>query len=122
MNKYKALNNWFNQFGIPFYLETNVPSENEIEYPYGTYQSVIGNWTDEASIAVRVYDRSNKEIRINKFVDSLAEQLKHGTMVLCDEGAMHLTAGSPFCQAITDKEDRTIRSRYINVNIEYLIM
>lgn len=122
MNKYQALYQWFNSFGIPFYVDTNVPSENEITYPYGTYQNVMGGWLDEASITVRVYDRSDSESPINKLSDKIRDALfDGGHMILCDEGAMHVSMGSPFCQALSDSEDSTIKSRYINLNIEYLL-
>ncbi len=121
MNKYKALYQWFNNLGIPFYVDTNIPDEKEIQYPYGTYQNVIDAWSNGVSITVRLYYRSTSEVEINKMADKIESLLKNGGQrVLCDEGMMWITKGSPFCQAISDATDTTIKSRYINVNIEYL--
>lgn len=120
MNKYQALYKFFNSFGIPFYLDTNVPNQKEISYPYGTYQSVNGMWTDIVSITVRLYYRTSSEVEINKMVESIAYKINGGHYVVCDEGAMFISAGTPFCQAVIDDTDTMIKSRYINMNIEYL--
>lgn len=121
MNKYQALYQWFNSFGIPFYVDTNVPSENEITYPYGTYQNVVGMWANTVSITVRLYYRSTSEVEINKMADKIGDVIKNGGKTIsCDDGMMWVTKGTPFCQAIYDDTDTTIKSRYINLNIEYL--
>lgn len=121
MNKYQALYSWFNSFGIPFYVDTNVPNQNDITYPYGTYQNVVDAWSNSVSITVRLYYRSTSEVEINKMADKFSTALKNGgARITCDDGMMWVTQGNPFCQAIEDDTDTTIKSRYINMNIEYL--
>lgn len=121
MNKYQAIYQWFNSFGIPFYVDTNVPNEKEITYPYGTYQNITDTWAKSVSITVRLYYRSTSEVEINKMADKIGASLKDGGQrILCDDGMMWLTTGTPFCQAILDDTDTTIKSRYININVEYL--
>lgn len=123
MNKYQAIYQWFNSFGIPFYVETNVPNEKEITYPYGTYQNIIDAWGNSVSITVRLYYRSTSEAEINKMADKFSAVLRDGGVrITCDEGMMWVTKGTPFCQAILDDTDTTIKSRYINMNVEYLTL
>lgn len=119
MNKYQAIHKWFNDLGIPFYVDTNVPDMNEISYPYGTYQNVIGNWTDQVSITVRLYYRTTSEKEINAMVQKLTDKLKDNNQVICDEGMLWINSGTPYCQAVSDAEDDTIRSRYINLSVDY---
>lgn len=119
MNKYQAMYKWFNDLGIPFYVDTNVPDMKEIEYPYGTYQNVIGNWTDQVSITVRLYYRTTSEKEINAMVQKLTDKLKENNQVICDDGMLWINSGTPYCQAVSDVVDDTIRSRYINLLVDY---
>lgn len=119
MNKYQAMYKWFNDLGIPFYVDTNVPDMKEIEYPYGTYQNITGNWTDQVSITVRLYYRTTSEKEINAMVQKLTDKLKENNQVICDDGMLWLNSGTPYCQAVSDEEDDTIRSRYINLLVDY---
>ncbi len=119
MNKYQAIYKWFNDLGIPFYVDTNVPDMKEISYPYGTYQNVIGNWADHVSITVRLYYRTTSEKEINAMVQKLTDKLKENNQVICDDGMLWVNPGAPYCQAVSDEEDDTIRSRYINLLVDY---
>lgn len=119
MNKYQAIHKWFNDLGIPFYVDTNVPDMKEISYPYGTYQNVTGNWTDQVSITVRLYYRTTSEKEINAMVQKLTDKLKENNQVICDDGMLWVNPGAHYCQAVSDKEDDTIRSRYINLLVDY---
>jgi hypothetical protein len=119
MNKYQAIYKWFNDLGIPFYVDTNVPDMKEISYPYGTYQNVIGSWPDRVSNTVRLYYRTTSEKEINAMVQKLTDKLKENNQVICDDGMLWVNPGAPYCQAVSDEEDDTIRSRYINLLVDY---
>ena len=82
MNKFQAIHKWFNDLGIPFYVDTNVPDMKEISYPYGTYQNAIGNWTDRVSNTVRLYYRTTSEKEINAMVQKLTDKLKENNQVI----------------------------------------
>lgn len=119
MNKFQAIHKWFNDLGIPFYVDTNVPDMKEISYPYGTYQNVIGSWPDRVSNTVRLYYRTTSEKEINAMVQKLTDKLKENNQVICDDGMLWVNPGTPYCQAVSDEEDDTIRSRYINLLVDY---
>lgn len=119
MNKYQAIHKWFNDLGIPFYVDTNVPDQSEITYPYGTYQNVEGTWTDRVSITVRLYYRTTTEAGINAMVQKLTDKLNTDNKIVCDRGMLWINAGTPYCQAVSDDTDNAIRSRYINLFIDY---
>lgn len=120
MNKYASIYSFFNSFGIPFYVNTNVP--NDAKYPYGTYENVTGSEFDEASVTVRLFYYSTKESEINDMAEKISKKIGYGgTQIPCENGCIWVTKGTPFCQAVSDDSDTNIKSRYILVNLEFLI-
>lgn len=119
MTTHQALYEWFNSFGIPFYVNTSVP--DDVKFPYGTYQDIKGSWNeDSVSITVNLHYYTTGEKAINAMADKIGKALSSGGIqILCDDGAMWLTKGNPFCQSIVNDEDITYKRRYINMNIEY---
>lgn len=120
MNKYKALYNWFNSFGIPFYVSTNVP-DNPI-FPYGTYENITSSFgEDSVSITVYLHYYTTREDEINAMSDKMSKVIGYGgTIITCDEGAIWIKKGTPFSQPITTESDKTYKGRYINIELEFL--
>lgn len=120
MNTHQALYKWFNSFGIPFYTDDNVP--HDVQFPYGTYQDIVNGYGDEsATITVRLYYYTTKNTDINAMADKIGEVLSNGGIqIVCAKGSLWITKGIPFCQAVVDKNDISYKSRYININIDYI--
>lgn len=118
MNKYASIYNFFNSFGIPFYVNTSVP--NDAQYPYGTYENITGSEFDQVSVTVRLYYYSTKESEINAMVEKISKSIGlGGTQILCENGSIWITKGTPFCQAIADESDTNFKSRYILLNFDF---
>jgi len=43
-----------------------------------------------------------------------------GVFVSCDEGAIWLKRGTPWCQAIKDDTEPNIKRRYLNITAEFI--
>lgn len=120
MTKAAALQKFFGGFGIPAYPSNNVPDETT--FPWLTYDVSFGSWGDgEIPIAVHLYYHTTSEAIPNAKAEEISEALGLGGVMLhCDDGAVWIKKGSPFCTAQTDAERPEIKHRYINVTLEFL--
>lgn len=130
MRKDKALYQWFQQFGIPFYPvtalppavnDTSVPESERLKFPYGTYEPVFGYFGDIVESGVNIYFLTESEALPNAKADEIGKAIgMGGVTVYCDEGAMLIRRGTPFSQALLDPDNHNIKRRYIKIVIEFL--
>ena len=130
MRKDKALYNWFQQFGIPFYPttalppavnDTSVPKEERLSFPYGTYEPFFGYNGDSVPIAVNLYYLTESEAVPNAKADEIGKAIgSGGVMVACDEGLMWIKRGTPFSQGLLDPDNHNIKRRYIQTIIDFI--
>ena len=83
-NTAKALYNFFSGFGLPAYVEYNVPDSAVL--PYITYQVVEPDWMDAATIYARVWYRDTSYIAINAKADQIKAAIGGGAMLPTDGG------------------------------------
>lgn len=133
MTKAAALLSFFNSFGIPAYPDTAVPSyedlvadgtiqEGESQFPYLTYTAVFDSWGNPVALTVNLWYRTEDEAPPNAKAQEIAVAIGSGKYIPCDDGAILLTRGSPWCQSLTDDTDVRIKRRYLNVTAEYLTL
>lgn len=121
MTKDRALFEWFQQFGMPFYPVTALPPAKEITFPYGTYEPIFGYNGDITYPTVNIYYLTESEVIPNKKATEIGEVIgKGGTIVKCDEGLMWIKRASPFVQGINDPDNSNIKRRLISIAIEFL--
>jgi hypothetical protein len=116
--KAAAIYRLLNDFGIPAYASSAVPED--AEFPYITYDLVVGAWdTGEISLPFNVWYRTDSEAEPNAKVQEISERIGiGGVFLLCDGGAMWIKRGEPWCQSMTDTDDK-IKRRYLNLTIEF---
>ena len=118
-----AINNYLSSFGIPVYAATSTPAE--ATFPYITYDLVCGEWLGgDVNMPVNIWYRGDSEAAPNAKVRELANSLGLGGKTLkCDGGMLWLKKGSPWAQAVrVEGEDEKVKRRYVNINIEYLVL
>ena len=120
MTKGKALHAWFQSFGIPFYPASSVPGD--VVFPYGTYELITSAWDEgEVGLTVNLWYYTESEAVPNAKTQEISDAIgMGGTLVPCDEGAIWLKRGSPWCQNLQDDTDHNIKRRYLNITAEYL--
>lgn len=87
----RALNTFFNGFGIPGYLEDNIPPGAEL--PYLTYQPTIpGGWNKSTTFHARLwYPSKGGRTQILQVEDTISEALPRGGLTIkCEGGAILL--------------------------------
>lgn len=123
-----AIYQWMNGFGIPAYPSSSVPDQTGGAwkgFPYITYDLVIGEWGEvEVNLPVNVWYKTDSEAAPNAKVREIGDAIGlGGVLVPCDGGALWFKKGSPWAQAVTiDGEDESIKRRYVNINIEFLVI
>ena len=121
MTKGAALQAFFGGI-MTAYAASAVPDDATL--PYLTYDLITSAWGDsEVGLTVNMWFRTTSEKEPNAAVDKLSKAIGLGGVQLqCDDGIIWLKRGSPWAQSLTDKTDKTIKRRYINVTAEYLTM
>lgn len=87
----RALNTFFNGFGIPGYLEDNIPPSASL--PYLTYKPTIpGGWNESASFHARLwYPSKGGRAPILQTEDTIGAAFPRGGLKIeCDGGAILL--------------------------------
>lgn len=87
----RALNTFFNGFGIPGYLEDNIPPA--VSLPYLTYKPTIpGGWNETASFHARLwYPSKGGRAPILQTEDTISAALPRGGLTIkCEGGAILL--------------------------------
>lgn len=114
-NTAKALYNFFSGFGLPAYVEYNVPDSAVL--PYITYQVVEPDWMDAATIFARVWYRDTSYVAINAKADQIKAAIGGGAMLPTDGGCLVLEKGTPFVQEQPMEGDDTLKVYYLNFTI-----
>ncbi len=96
----RALYSFFSGFGIPAYLEDNIPSGAAL--PYLTYQPTIpGGWNETSTFHARLWYPSTKgRTVILQAEDAISAALQDSTTLSCEGGAIVLRMGSPWAQPL----------------------
>lgn len=118
-----AIHQFMSGFGMPAYAATATPSG--AEFPYLTYDLVLGGWMQgEVNMPVNLWFRTDSEAVPNAKVREMSEAIGlGGVTVPCDGGMLWLKKGSPWAQSVrVEGEDEKIKRRYVNVNVEYLVI
>lgn len=116
----RALNAFFNGFGIPGYLEDNIPPGAEL--PYLTYQPTIpGGWNESGTFHARLWYPSAKgRTLILQTEDKISAALADGLTIECGDGAILLRKGSPWAQPL-DNPPEGYLCEYLNFELTRLI-
>lgn len=118
MTKEAALNRFFNSF-MKAYPNTNVP--DDAIYPYMTYSVEDGPFDSVTSMTVQMWFKTESEAVPNAKARELKEALSHGGKYLIfDDGGIWLVPGIPWCINATAQNDRTIKLRQINIEVNHL--
>lgn len=121
MTKEAALFQFFNSFGIPAYVDTNVVNENgeeDVTFPYITYSAPSTSFDNgPVSITANIWYYGEQEAPINAKAREIAERIGMGGIhIPCDGGNIYLSMGTPFIQPLRDEVDPKIKRRYLNID------
>ena len=118
MNKWQAINQFWNSFGVPAYDENSVPDDAVM--PYITYNVSIGDFDAPVSMYASVWYKSMLWRDISLKVDEISERITPYKLIPLDNHEyVYITKGSPFAQRMTDSD--TVKRVYVNITAEFFI-
>lgn len=119
MTKGAALQAFFSQF-MDAYAASAVP--DDVTFPYLTYELITSAWDGgEVGLTVNLWYYTEGEKAPNDKTQEISVAIGYGGVTIpCDGGYIWLKRGTPFCQSLTEENDRSIKRRYINITVEYL--
>lgn len=109
-------------FGMPAYAATSVP--DDATYPYLTYSLTTGYWMGgDTNVTVNVWDRTTSEAVMNAYVREIGKTIGvGGVTVRCDGGMLFVKRGSPWAQPVQVADDPTVKQRYMNVDVDFIVV
>lgn len=122
MNKWEAINSFWNSFGIPAYDQNSVYSgEDSPHTPYITYEAQTAAVGQILTLTASIWYRSSSWKEISQKADEIAEAIGVGYGIIdVDGGYLWVVRGEPFAQRMSDPEDDMMRRIYVIVNAEFL--
>lgn len=118
MNTTDALYAFFSGFGLPAYLEYDVPEKATL--PYITYQLVEPDWQDSATLYARLWYRSKSLMDISAKADEIKRAVGEGVPLSTPDGVVWLFKGNPWAQHMPMQGDPMLRVIYLNFIIHAL--
>lgn len=119
-DRYQAIDNFWNSFGVEAYDENSVPDLEELSFPYITYNVGTGSLDYPVSMSGNIWDRGTSWETVSKKIDVISTAIGSGGIVLpFSGGSVWIRRGSPFAQRLSDEDDM-IRRAYINIDVEFI--
>ena len=121
MDKFQALQSFWESFGLPAYDENTVPTgDSAPTLPYITYDAVTSNFGSTVALSGSLWYYGTSWSQITtKMLEIQSEIGRGGKMIPMDDGALWIRQGNPFAQRMSDPNDM-IRRIYMNIEAEYL--
>ena len=121
MNKYQALDGFYNGFGVSAYVENCVPKNAKM--PYITYEVVTDSLSATATaLTCQIWYKSNLWKDINAKVEEISQKLASGVKLKTDNGCIMLYRGKPFSNNMVDPDDTTIKCKVINITADFITL
>jgi len=117
MDKWQALQSFWESFEIPAYDEATVPDDATM--PYITYNATIDSLNRPVVMTANIWYKTNSWSDISKKAEEISNALVQVKTIPLDVGYLYLTRGNPFAQRMADDDD-TVRRIYLVIMAEYL--
>lgn len=118
MDKWQALQSFFNSFNLTAYDESSVPENAQL--PYITYTAAIDGYDSPVVISCDLWYQSTSWASISQKAEQISNYLGNGGITLpITGGGVWITRGSPFAQRINEESD-ILRHIYIVLMCEFI--
>lgn len=117
MNKWQAIDAFWNGFSLPAYDENTVPDDATM--PYITYAASEASFEQPITLTGSIWYRSTLWDAISCKASEIAQYIGPSyKAVKLDDGYMVLTKGTPFAQRMADEDD-SVRRMYVMIDAEF---
>lgn len=118
----KALNTFWNQFGVPAYAEGNVP--DDVALPYIVFPIIQPNWRSQMVYQPQIWDRSSSFETITGIIDQVSNAIGEGLELELDnnKGYVFLFRENNFAQFTpADTDDEFVHVVTLTLTIHALV-
>lgn len=120
LDKFQALNYFWNSFGIPAYESTTVPDGANLGDFYITYEAVVDRLDNAVPMSASIWKRNTMSWEeISQKAEEISDALIQVKTIPMRVGYLYITRGTPFAQRMVDENEST-RRIYINIMAEFL--
>lgn len=121
MNKWQALDEFWNSFDIPAFEQSTVPEDETLRGDfYITYEAVTDSLDRAVPMSASIWKlNTTKWDEISQKAEQISDALVQVKTIPLDTGFLYITRGQPFAQRVADEDDST-RRIYINIMAEFL--
>ena len=120
MDKYQAQATFWNSFNCPAYEVNSVPDQDDLTFPYITYEMYSNTFNGDVTASASVWSRSTSWLTADTITNAIETALKDGGQVLHYEGGIiWVTAGNPFAQNMGDPTDDRIKRKRLSVVLHF---
>lgn len=117
MDKWQAIQSFWESFDLPAYDEATVPDNAAM--PYITYSTAADSLNAPVAMTASLWYRTNSWSEISRKANEISDDLIQVKTMPLEIGYLYLTRGTPFAQRMSDEDD-SIRRIYLIVMAEYL--
>jgi hypothetical protein len=121
MDKYEAIYNFFELFGLPVYEENSVPTDDPLpEFPYLTYESSASYGDAEIQLTFSIWYRDTGMDAIDAKAQEISQKIRGLAVVDCDEGSILIRPAESFIQSMNDDSDPLIKRKLFTVYAKFI--
>lgn len=102
----QALSQWFEQFELPVFLNTDVPDESNL--PYITIPLKVPEWDKKTQFPVSVWYRTRTNVDVLRKGDEIAAAVGTGIRIPCTDGIIVIYPENPLQQMMIDGDYRCV--------------
>lgn len=119
MDKWQAIDAFWNSFGWMAFDENSVPDDVEVDH-YITYEAATGRLGDNMFLSASLWDNAISWARISQKASEIetAINTQDPKTIEIDGGRMWITSSRPFAQRLYGGDDRMKRIR-LGIQIEF---
>lgn len=117
MDKWQALNTFWNRFDLVAYDENTVPDGAVL--PYITYTASVGEIDEPIYLTASIWYRSNSWTEVSQKADEISNYIGGGAGESYDGGRLWITKSVPFAQRMSEASDYQVRRILLQVNAEF---
>ena len=117
MDKWQALNTFWNRFDLVAYDENTVPDGAAL--PYITYMASTGEIDEPIYLTASIWYRSNSWAEVSQKAEEISDYIGGGAGVAYDNGRMWVTRAFPFAQRMAEPNDLQVRRIILQITADF---
>lgn len=117
MDRWQAIDAFWNKFDLPAYDENSVPDEAVM--PYITYEASIGDLDEKLPLLASLWYYSASWAEVSQKAEEISDYIGGGTGMTYDSGRMWITKDVPFAQRMNEPGSDSTRRIVLRVGVEF---